>query len=404
MTALADLQAQDYRLGDCQAIRYDRTRADLFSDGYLGRLYFLLKECGRHGGDGILTAMFGGNPPSAFDAIIPFLAARPLIVLGTWKGGQFTEAGLCYPILYCGTQQTEMAAFCGFGFLPPVWGSDELCTLGILGLAMLYQELNLVAIHGTRFPANMLAARFMEQFGFHTVGELPHYQLQEGKLVPAVIATCSRETFETVAAAYLRSFYPPEGPKSYQTAEESSLRLLRAGEVKAVWFPVGTKEIPPLPEGMRSCIVDGGFHADGIWYYNPGLVTEVEIWIEAGNDRHAALLAPRPQAEVIAEETPKKLTLRVTRGDGSLVTKLTVPATAQAIETACADFPHFAISVDHGEPDPEQKEEKPGSSGGKARAAKLSPEERRDSARRAARARWNKPQAEDDSGQQKASQ
>ena len=388
MTALDQIRDAGYRIGNLQAIRYDRTREDLFYDGYMGRLYFLLKECGRRGGDGILSAIFGGNPTSTFDAIVPFLVQRPLIILGAWEDGSFKEAGVTFPIIFCGSQQTEVSAFCGFGFLPWVYGSDEINTLSILGLAMLYRELNLVAIHGTRYPGNTLAKQFMERFGFHDVGTLPHYQLRDGKLVPTMISTLSREDFEKIAAQFIPAEEEEHGEEKIEaqanmpTAE--AVRALADGSVKAVWFPVGTREIPEIPTGMQSCIVEGGFTADGVWLFNPALTSEVEIWVTAGNNRHAELLAP-----LQPKEKPKEITLRVTRQDGSLVTKVTVEATAEAIEHAVADFPHFNVHVDRGEEE-EQKPEKPGASGGKARAAKMTQEQRSESARRAAVARWKK--------------
>ena len=36
---LAALQEDDYRLGDLQAVRYDKSRTDLFPDDYIGHLY-----------------------------------------------------------------------------------------------------------------------------------------------------------------------------------------------------------------------------------------------------------------------------------------------------------------------------------------------------------------------------
>lgn len=391
---LADLKAQEYRIGNCQAIRYDRERADLFYEGWLAHLYERFLESGRRDPHSWITALFGGNPPSHFDAILPFLASRPLIILGIWKEQTFEPAGICFPLLFCGSQHTELAAFCGFGFFRQYYGTDEIHTLSILGLAHLYGELNLVAIHGTRFPDNTLAARFMEQFGFRDIGELPHYQLRGVKLVPTIISTCSRAKFEEVLAGWdageSAAEERPEETREYRTVEEAPLRMLVAGEVKAVWFPPETREVPPLPEGMQATIVDGGFIGDGVWYFNPAMLREIEIWVECGNSRHAELLSPVAKKQETPATSPKMVTLKAVRADGSLVTRVTVEATAEAIEHAVADFSHFKVSVDHDELKPEEKPIKPGSKGGKAKAAKMSREERREQARKMAQARWKK--------------
>ena len=404
MTALDTIREADYRIGNCAARRYDRNSGE-WPENYLAHLYDLCLKSGRRDPRSFIYSVFGGNPPSHFDSIVPFFASVRPIILGVYDGEKFQEAGITFPIIFCGSAQAEAAAFCGFGFFAWSLGSPELDTLSILGLAMLFQELKLVAIHGTRFIENTLAARFTERFGFRDIGTLPHYHLKDGKLVPTVISTLSREDFEKIAERVVvtgevgdgnedkeasEDFLEPqkeEGAKesvaAYQTAEEAALKLLVSGEVKAVWFPVGTRVIPEIPAGMESCIVDGGFKGDGVWYFNPQMLTGMEIWVEAGNHRHADLLMPvaPPESPV---ETAATVTLVVTRKTGELVTKITVPATAKAIQDAVADFPHFEVHAEKGE------EQKPGAKGGKARAAKMTKEERSENARRAAEARWKK--------------
>lgn len=204
--ALEGLQEDGYRIGDLQALRYDRATPPFF-DGYLGKLYNLCASSKRRSGDGILTALFGGNPASNFDAIVSYLAQRPVIVLGEWKDGVFVEAGFCFPLITCGTMETERAMFCGFGFFKPYWGTPELTVLAMLGLSYLFQEFDLKAIHGTRYRDNVLAWNFTKQFGFKEIGEIPHYQLRKGKLVPGVVTSLLRGDFERYVENWLVEQY-----------------------------------------------------------------------------------------------------------------------------------------------------------------------------------------------------
>lgn len=439
MTALDTIKENNYRIGDCQAIRYDRNNTALFSPGYLGHLYGLCSMSGRRNDKSFLDAVFGNNPMSHFDAIVPFLASRPLIILGIWEGDKFHEAGFAFPAIFCGTAQTEASAFCGYGMLKHVWGTPEEDTLAILGLAMLFCELNLVAIHGTRFVENTLTARFMSRFGFRDIGTLPHYQLKDGKLVPTVLSTLSREEFEKFVETHVvmedsdgsedsnisaedggqiaQSAVQETGTQrqnvaTYQTGKEAALKVLIAGDVKAVWFPVGTREIPQLPTGMESTIVDGGFEGDGIWMFNPRLLSDFDIWVAAGNGKHSELLepvrvgreikmmhfsevgywpkddvapAPTPQAPTNVIPAPtKRITIQAFR-DGVFAGESTIPATAEAIENIQRAFEGCELRVKQ-----DDVEEKPGVKGGKARAAKMTKEERSENARRAAEARWKK--------------
>lgn len=426
MTALDTIREADYRIGNCAARRYDRNSGE-WPENYLAHLYDLCLKSGRRDPRSFIYSVFGGNPPSHFDSIVPFFASVRPIILGVYDGEKFQEAGITFPIIFCGSAQAEAAAFCGFGFFAWSLGSPELDTLSILGLAMLFQELKLVAIHGTRFIENTLAARFTERFGFRDIGTLPHYHLKDGKLVPTVISTLSREDFEKIAERVVvtgevgdgnedkeasEDFLEPqkeEGAKesvaAYQTAEEAALKLLVSGEVKAVWFPVGTRVIPEIPAGMESCIVDGGFTGDGVWYFNPKLTSALDIWVAAGNGKHADLLAPVRVGQTVTtwhisevgywpegeepKPPPKMLTLQAV-GAGKVIAEATIPATADAITIQTETFEklHPACTIQL------KPERKRGRNGGRARAAKMTQKERSDNARAAASARWRKGNAD----------
>lgn len=194
-----------------QAIRYDRANTELFPDGYLGKIYQLCRASRRRSGDGILTAIFGGNPDSSFESIVSYLAARPaIVVLGEWTPEGFVEGGFAFPLLSCGVKPPELAAFCGYGFFKHTWGTEELQVMAMLGLTYLFQEFGLKAIHGTRYESNVLTANFLSQFGFKDVGRIPEYQLKDGVLVPAIVSTLLRKDFEGYVENFLVEQYRAE--------------------------------------------------------------------------------------------------------------------------------------------------------------------------------------------------
>lgn len=217
--ALEGLQQDLYRLGDLQAIRYDKARTDLFPDGYLGHLYLLCRESKRRSGDGILTTLFAGNPASNFDSIVSYLAARPVIIMGKWTEDRFVEYGFAFPVIEIGRHGTEKAIFAGFGFFHRSWGTEEQTILAMLGLAYMFQEFDLQAIHGTAYPENVLPRKFMAQFGMKVVGEVPCYQLQGTKLVAGVVSSLLRSDFEAYVEDWLVRQYRAEGMEVAVTPE-----------------------------------------------------------------------------------------------------------------------------------------------------------------------------------------
>lgn len=398
MTSLESIQASDYRIGGCQAIVYDPAKGDIFEDGFIGRFYSLCRR-GRHGDTpAVLHACFGGNPPATFNAIVPCLAARPFIVVGEWREGVFHPAGIAFIQIVCGTAQTERAAFVGYLFLREFWGSEQIDTLMMLGLTILFQNYGLVAIHGTRYLDNTLTARFVARFGFRQVGEIPFYQLRGEKLVPAVVTTLLRSDFEVLAGKWLEEMRKPA-----VTPEASSLVApLLADTIKAIRLP-RNEPAPEIPANFKVAIIDGGFEGDGVWIYDPAKTSEIEIWVECGAGRHEALLAPVappepvakaiPQPEPVAAPEPvsaptdRTVTLQAVVA-GSVVAEATIPATAEAVVLQEKTFRQFYPNCDI-QAAKEGKSQRHAKAG-KARAAKMTPEERSEVARRAAEVRWEK--------------
>lgn len=200
--ALTAIKDDGYRFGDYQAIRYDR-KSSIFPEDVIGELYLKAKQSGRRSTNGVLDALFSGNPESHFDAVVPYLATHPLIIMGEWDGDRFQFGGFAFVSIICGTAETERSAFCGYTIFRRYWGTDEAKILSILGLTALFQEFNLIAIHGIRYEENLLTERFVSQFGFKETGRIPHYQLKDGKLVPGIVTTLLRSEFEEFLEQWL---------------------------------------------------------------------------------------------------------------------------------------------------------------------------------------------------------
>lgn len=194
-----------FRIGNCQAIEYNRADTTIFKPGFLGELFFMLRQnrYSKREGTGILESLFCGMKDLSYDAIVSYLSTRAIVCLGVWVDEtSFKLAGFCFPTTVIGEGE-QKSAFAGYGFLPEFWGTDEQEIMAALGITVLFSELKLLSLHGIRYAGNRATARFMERFGFHDVGVIPHYMLKRGKLVEGVVSTLSRERFEEVLAEML---------------------------------------------------------------------------------------------------------------------------------------------------------------------------------------------------------
>jgi len=292
---LLALKEDGYRLGDLQAIRYDKKNADLFPDNYLGHLYNRCRESKRRSGNGILDALFGGNPASDFNSIVAYLASRSyLIILGRWEGDKFHELGFAFSVISCGFPHTEKSLFGGYGFFRDAWGTSDQEIVTMLGLAYLFKELDIIALHGIRYEENLLTARFMAKFGFKVDGAIPYYQLKGNKLATGIISTLLRTDFEDYVADFLVKQYRAaevdtlapvavepvvEYPAADDTREaiDEQVARLAAGEIAAVFFPYSSTYVPGIPAGMDLKVIAQGENGAGIYFFNPRQVEEAQV-------------------------------------------------------------------------------------------------------------------------------
>jgi len=205
MSLIEAFKSDHYRIGNLQAIEYNRNDPTVFKPGFLGELYFLLRgnRYSKRDGDGILSALFCGMKDLSYDAIVAYLSTKPIICLGEWLNEHsFKLLGFTFPVQLVG-EPGQRAAFGAYGFLREAWGTEQQEILASLGLCVLFSELNLLSIHGIRYHENAQTAKFMERFGFQDVGTIPHYMMKRGKLVSGVVSTLSRDRFEEVLAQML---------------------------------------------------------------------------------------------------------------------------------------------------------------------------------------------------------
>lgn len=208
---LETLAGTAYRWGDCQAIRYDARRTDLFGPDCLGDLYDRTQQCRGSRVIGskprlmpsLLRMTFCGMPDVSKPAIISYLYSRPLIIAGEWR--EDTEGQVFYPLGYCFTvaetpsrDGQRNSAFGGYCLFPEAWRTPQQYVLTTLGIAYLFREFRLVSLHGIRYDDNKLTARWMGKFGFRDIGTIPNYMQRHGtgELVPCTVSTLDRAEFE----------------------------------------------------------------------------------------------------------------------------------------------------------------------------------------------------------------
>lgn len=194
---LETLKRDEYRIGNCQAVLYDRRKPDLPQD-YLYHLWQKMQgnRFNRRGGDGILKTLFCGMPDVSFPTVMGYLGQRPIVVVGVWQDEEtFDEAGIGFPVTIT-TGERERSCFYGYGIFPDYWGSRDSETLGMLGLALTFLDLKFCSLLGIRYADNDLTSRWSRRFGFQDVGTIDKYMVRNGELVSAVASQLSRERFE----------------------------------------------------------------------------------------------------------------------------------------------------------------------------------------------------------------
>lgn len=248
---LALMASACYQWGNCQALRYDPTRTDIFpGPSFLVTLY---ERCQAAGGGklgplGTIPALFCNMRDVSCEAVVAYLQRVPIVVVGEWRKRyehnrcvnchapiwevpldsgstawshygtpmdgcpamldipetpRFYPLGFTFPtgdvMLASPALQSSNrnAAFCGYGFFGDSWRTPQQTVCMYLGLSFLFKEFRLAAIHGTRFADNHLTARWAGKFGFRDVGHLPTsmYRYTTGDLAAMTVSTLSRQTF-----------------------------------------------------------------------------------------------------------------------------------------------------------------------------------------------------------------
>lgn len=235
---LALMASACYQWGNCQAIRYDPTRTDIFpGPSFLVTLYERCRAAGggKLGPLGTIPALFCNMRDVSCEAVVAYLQRVPIVVVGEWRQTwrsapdpnapgeevyqvnsmippKFHPLGFTFPtgdvMLASPALQSSNrnAAFCGYGFFEDSWRTPQQTVCMYLGLSFLFKEFRLAAIHGTRFADNHLTARWAGKFGFRDVGHLPTsmYRYTTGDLAAMAVSTLSRQTFSDLLRQVLR--------------------------------------------------------------------------------------------------------------------------------------------------------------------------------------------------------
>jgi hypothetical protein len=192
-------------MGNCQVVAYDPTRTDVFGDHFLYNV--LYKQCleSRPGAKwGILPDSFCGMTNLSADAICAYLSTRKIIVMAVDDPSVplgYSVTGFAYPTVFVGSQPatpdpSPRAMIGAYVYFRSYWGTPEIRVLSMLGLAYFFTTYNLVAIHGQRYSANTLTARFLSQFGFQDTGLLPRFLgHHDGQIRDCALSTLLREDF-----------------------------------------------------------------------------------------------------------------------------------------------------------------------------------------------------------------
>lgn len=204
-----------FRWGDCEAIKYDPVRQDLFPQPFLFHLYERCRTSGR-GKLGVLPVLFCGMTNLSVDAICQYLSQRPICVVGEWRKHTwvtapepdkvdtpyFHDLGFCFPCTVTGSKLStkdnpQNSSMAGYTLFQDAWGTPQQTVCMFLGLAWLFHTLQLACIHGQRYTDNHLTAKFTHKFGFKDCGTASHMLLKEpdGPLYPMTLSTLLRADF-----------------------------------------------------------------------------------------------------------------------------------------------------------------------------------------------------------------
>lgn len=204
---LTPFQEMQWRIANCFVRVYDRKQVDVYGDNFLHYLYQQTVDSGPN----VLSTTFCGVRDLTADAICAYLHTRqPLLLLcmdSDNDPARFDAVGYLFPTVWFGIKgETERSGLIGYCFFHSVWGTPQASVLGMLALAYMFLNYDLVAIHGQSAVWNQLSHKFVEQFGVRETGILPRtLPRSDGQLEDCRWSTVLREDFEKYAREQLLS-------------------------------------------------------------------------------------------------------------------------------------------------------------------------------------------------------
>jgi hypothetical protein len=190
-TASALKPVWEYQTAKTMLLPYVQTNSALFTEDFLPRLYFRLRD------EGTLKIIFPGSRISHLnDFMLVMARAIGFVVPCLRVDDKVVPVGLGWLAEIDGIDGARKGAF-GFGFFKEMWGSRERVQLHVdLSFQMLaywFQECGCDILYGTTL--NPKARNYARRFGFSEPYTLPKFFCQDGKLVPASLIHLERDRF-----------------------------------------------------------------------------------------------------------------------------------------------------------------------------------------------------------------
>lgn len=163
-----------------------------YPEDFLAGLYLKCKK------DGVLQLVFAGMEGIRLNHFIRHLSEKPLVVgfIRSEEGRFDATKPVGFGWLWgVEGEGREKKASLGFSFFREYVGTQEIRDITRLALAWWFIELDIAILYGTTLAKNRPAIAFAREFGFRSVGDLPRFFYQDGKLVDGHMFVLSREEF-----------------------------------------------------------------------------------------------------------------------------------------------------------------------------------------------------------------
>jgi hypothetical protein len=177
-----------YKTPECVILPYENSNP-FFSEDFLGRLYFRLKE------EGTLDLVCGGMNIQHMNEFVAYLQRVRGLVICCLQGPKYPvpkPVGYGWLNEIGGVDGARTGSF-SFGFFKEIRGNRAHVDLSRFMLAYWFQEFKINRLFAT--TKNPLALNYSKRFGFEYLCKIPEFFNVHGKLEPAHFISLSRGKF-----------------------------------------------------------------------------------------------------------------------------------------------------------------------------------------------------------------